>query len=61
MTGGASGIGEAVARYLAKGRAEVMISDLVDDEVNRVVAEIREAGGRAAGMKVDNTRDSNVA
>lgn len=61
VTGGASGIGEAVSKYLANGGAAVMIGDIVEGEAIRVVGEIQAAGGRAAGMKVDVTQDAEVA
>jgi 3-oxoacyl-[acyl-carrier protein] reductase len=61
VTGGASGIGEAVAKYLASAGAAVMIGDIATDGVARVVGEIQATGGRAAGMKVDVTQDAEVA
>ncbi len=61
VTGGASGIGEAVAKYLARAGAAVMIGDMAADEATRVVAEIQADGGRAAGMKVDVTQEAEVA
>ena len=61
VTGGASGIGEAVAKHLARAGAAVMVGDIAADELARVVGEIQTAGGQAAGMKVDVTQEREVA
>lgn len=53
VTGGASGIGEATARLLAARGASVMVADVTDDAGERVVAEIKSAGGAAAFHHVD--------
>ncbi len=55
VSGGASGIGEASARLLAAEGAAVMITDIDDDNGERVVREIREAGGVAHYRHVDVT------
>ncbi len=61
ITGGASGIGEGVARYLCGQGAKIVLGDIAEDQVQRVVAEIRSAGGEAEGCKVDVTRDEDVS
>lgn len=55
ITGGASGIGEATARLFAAEGAAVMISDIDDTAGERVVGEIRAAGGTAHYRHVDAT------
>ena len=55
VTGGASGIGEASARLLAAEGAAVMIADIEDAAGEKVVREIREAGGVAHYRHVDVT------
>jgi 3-oxoacyl-[acyl-carrier protein] reductase len=51
VTGGAQGIGAAIARALAMAGARVVIGDLQD--AAPVVAEVREAGGEASAVVVD--------
>lgn len=53
VTGAASGIGEATARLLAANGLSVVVSDLNADAVERVVAAITAAGGRAVGHVAD--------
>ena len=53
VTGGASGIGAAIARDLAKGGAKVIVADLDKAHADKVVEEIRAAGGTAKGFAVD--------
>ena len=47
VTGGASGIGEATAKLLAKESASVAILDIDDENGKRVEQEINDAGGTA--------------
>ena len=47
VTGGASGIGEASAKALAREGAAVVLTDVNADEGERVAGEIRGAGGAA--------------
>ncbi len=53
VTGGASGIGEACALTFAREGAKVTISDLNAELGEKVVAEIKQAGGDAIFLKVD--------
>lgn len=58
VTGGSSGIGRAIAMALADAGAEVVIVARDTERVDRVVAEITERGGTAAGVIGDlSTRD----
>lgn len=61
VTGAASGIGAAVARALARGGANVMLSDLDGAGLERVGTEIAEAGGVAHSAVVDVTDPDAVA
>lgn len=51
VTGGAQGIGRAYSLGLAREGCAVVVADLVAGDA--VVAEIEEAGGRAAAIRVD--------
>jgi NAD(P)-dependent dehydrogenase (short-subunit alcohol dehydrogenase family) len=53
ITGAGSGLGRAAARLLAASGASVGVLSLERDEVERVVKEIRDAGGNAAGLVAD--------
>jgi len=53
VTGGASGIGRAVAALLAANGASVLITDLDSAAIDKVVAELREAGGTVEGLAGD--------
>lgn len=48
VTGGGSGIGEAIAKQLAAEGAKLVISDIGEEGAQRVVDEIAAAGGTAA-------------
>jgi 3-oxoacyl-[acyl-carrier protein] reductase len=61
VTGGASGIGEAVAKDLAKAGAKVVIGDVNQDNIDKVVGEIKSAGGEAVGVVGDVTKDADMA
>ena len=53
VTGGAQGIGQAIAQGLAREGAAVVIADLQEAKAQETVASINEAGGRALAVKVD--------
>ncbi|MBS4008568.1 MAG: glucose 1-dehydrogenase [Clostridium sp.] len=55
ITGGARGIGEFTAKRFSQEGAKVVVADVNDHDINRVVAEITEVGGQAIGLKVDVT------
>ena len=50
VTGSARGIGRTIAEYFAKHNANVVISDIDQEAVDKVVAEI---GSKALGIKAD--------
>ncbi|THB66910.1 MAG: SDR family NAD(P)-dependent oxidoreductase [Spirochaetaceae bacterium] len=61
ITGGASGIGEIVAKTFAANGAAVVIGDVDAAAIDRVVGEISRAGGKAAGLKTDVTNEEQVS
>jgi NAD(P)-dependent dehydrogenase (short-subunit alcohol dehydrogenase family) len=60
VTGGARGIGRAIALRLAMERAAVVVVDCDETEGRRAVAEINEAGCEASFVGADVTRDEDV-
>lgn len=61
ITGGASGIGEAVARSMAQAGVKVVIGDMDSKGLERVAGEITAAGGAVAFAKCNVTSDEEVA
>jgi len=53
VTGGASGIGKAIAQYLAASGAHVLVADLDDVGANDVASGIVKSGGTAKAMQVN--------
>ena len=53
VTGAGRGMGEAIARKLAREGAAVIVSDIDAAEAETVAASIRDDGGRAHGLRVD--------
>jgi NAD(P)-dependent dehydrogenase (short-subunit alcohol dehydrogenase family) len=60
VTGGGSGIGEAVASLLAANGAAVLVADVVEASAQRVVDAITAAGGTAAPFVGDVTDPATV-
>jgi NAD(P)-dependent dehydrogenase (short-subunit alcohol dehydrogenase family) len=61
ITGGASGIGEAVGRRLASDGAAVAVFDLNGHAAEETAASIRVDGGSAIGLTVDVTDRDGIA
>ena len=55
VTGGASGIGRALAEELAKRGCEVVLADLQIELAEKVASEIGASGGKAKAVKIDVT------
>src|SRR6476661_6275565 len=61
VTGGASGIGEAVAELLAREGATVVVTDIDELRGPEVVTGITKAGGKAAFLEQDVTSEARWA
>lgn len=60
VTGGASGLGEAISRRLSAEGAAVFIVDRDGAEANRVATDIRADGGSAQAVTADVRHDADV-
>lgn len=60
ITGGGSGIGEAVAKDFANDGVKVVLGDMDQAGLDRVVSEIKAAGGEATGVVCNITKDEDV-
>ncbi len=60
VTGGASGIGKAIAMEFAGEGSVVFILDITEDKAGEVAREIESRGGQAKAIKVDATREPEI-
>lgn len=60
ITGGASGIGAALALGCAAERMNVVLADVDTDGMQSIAAEIKEHGGRALAVRTDVSRLEDV-
>ena len=60
VTGGGSGIGEALCLELARRGTRVVVADIDGDGARRVAAAIAQAGGQASAYTVDVSREPDV-
>ncbi len=60
ITGGGSGIGQAVANLFARQGAEVIILDVNEKGAGEIVAAIRESGGKGEFFRCDVSDQGNV-
>ena len=60
VTGGACGLGRAIARCFAKEGALVIILDKAEEEAGNTAREIESQGGKAVALKVDATQGQEV-
>jgi len=61
ITGGASGLGEALAEHLARDGDTVIVADIDSEAARRVAHAISERGGAADHATVDVTKEREVA
>ena len=60
ITGGANGIGRAVAHRMAAGGMSVVIADFDGAAAESVKSEIAESGGKAEALSIDVTRANEI-
>ncbi|WP_072314833.1 SDR family NAD(P)-dependent oxidoreductase [Agrococcus sp. Marseille-P2731] len=60
VTGGGSGIGEAIAKRLASEGAKVVVTDIKLEAAQRVVDEIAATGGSAAPIEADSSKPADA-
>ena len=60
VTGGACGLGRAIARCFAREGALVLILDKAEEEAGNTAREIESQGGKAVALKVDATQGQEV-
>lgn len=60
VTGGGSGIGEAIAKRLASEGAKVVVTDIKLEAAQRVVDEIAATGGTAAPIEADSSKPADA-
>ena len=60
VTGAGRGIGEATAKKFAVEGAKIVVADINEYDINRVVEEIKAEGGEAIGLVVDVTKRDKV-
>lgn len=60
VTGGASGIGEEIAKFFADEGAKVVVSDIADEKDQKTVDAIKEKGGEAVYFKADVSKADQV-
>lgn len=60
ITGAGSGIGEGTAHVLARAGARIVCAGRRESKIDRVAADIRDAGGQAISVQTDVTVDEDV-
>jgi 3-oxoacyl-[acyl-carrier protein] reductase len=61
ITGSGQGIGEAIARRLSSEGAKVVINDIIQERIDRVVTDLRSQGHEVLGINTDVSDYEQVA
>ncbi|MEI7430122.1 MAG: SDR family NAD(P)-dependent oxidoreductase [Betaproteobacteria bacterium] len=61
ITGGGNGIGEAVAKYFVTNGAKVVVVDMAQKNIDRVVQEIKDMGGEVIGVQANVSSEPDTA
>lgn len=61
VTGGGNGIGEQVVKYFARQGARVAVVDMVQKNIDRVVADVKAMGAEAIGIQANVTSEADTA
>ena len=60
ITGGASGIGRAMAERFGREGVKLVIADIQQDAIERAVADLKASGVEAIGVRTDVSRFADV-
>ncbi|MGH8245702.1 MAG: SDR family NAD(P)-dependent oxidoreductase, partial [Gammaproteobacteria bacterium] len=60
ITGGAGGIGLAIARRFAQAGAHIALADIRRDATEQAAADLRELGRRAIGLAGDVSKSADA-
>jgi len=60
ITGAAKGIGKAIAKGFAQNGADVIVSDILEEELSRCAEELKAFGGRVKSIVLDVTDEAAV-
>ena len=60
VTGGASGIGEAICKRMASEGADVVVADIAVEQAEKVVNELKATGRKAIAMRVDVAKSEDT-
>jgi len=60
VTGGASGIGEAICKRMAQEGANIVVADIAVEQAEKLSDELNKIGPRALALKVDVTKSQDT-
>ena len=60
ITGSARGIGKGIAELFSENEANIVIVDIIQDEINKTVASLKESNPNVIGIKCDITNEEEV-